>query len=187
MTFILEVIGTVTFAFAGAFVAIDYDLDWLGITLMAVTTACGGGMTRDIILGNTPPMMFRNPVYVAMAVVFAFVTMATLDAVGLAIFTIVGMQTAVNVGFADNMFLVCFVGVLSAVGGGLLRDVMVNRTPVVLAKEIYATASLAGSIVYYMSWGYMDDVVGSTIAMLLIFGIRMWSLKYDKNLPYVKK
>lgn len=206
MTFILEVIGTVTFAFAGAFVAIDYDLDWLGITLMAVTTACGGGMTRDIILGNTPPMMFRNPVYVAMAVVFAFATMAiykplvkskykddilfiinTLDAVGLAIFTIVGMQTAVNVGFADNMFLVCFVGVLSAVGGGLLRDVMVNRTPVVLAKEIYATASLAGSIVYYMSWGHMDDVVGSTIAMVLIFGIRMWSLKYNKNLPYVKK
>ncbi|MEG1782846.1 MAG: TRIC cation channel family protein, partial [Oscillospiraceae bacterium] len=63
MTFILEVIGTVTFAFAGALVAIDNDLDWLGINLMAVCTACGGGMTRDIILGNTPPMMFRNPVY----------------------------------------------------------------------------------------------------------------------------
>ena len=67
MTFILEVIGTVTFAFAGAFVAIDYDLDWLGIILMAACTACGGGMTRDIIIGNTPPMLFRNPIYVSMA------------------------------------------------------------------------------------------------------------------------
>ncbi|MEG1863513.1 MAG: trimeric intracellular cation channel family protein [Oscillospiraceae bacterium] len=206
MTFILEVIGTVTFAFAGALVAIDNDLDWLGINLMAVCTACGGGMTRDIILGNTPPMMFRNPVYVLIAVASAFITIAiykpliksrykndilfiinTLDAVGLAIFTIVGMQIASNVGFSDNGFLVCFVGVLSAVGGGLLRDIMVNRTPVILQKEIYATASMAGSLIYYFSWGFMDDIVGSGIAMVLIFGIRMWALRKNVNLPYVKK
>lgn len=206
MTFILEVIGTVTFAFSGAFVAIDYDLDWLGIIVLAVTTACGGGMTRDIILGNTPPMMFRNPIYVVMAVVVAFLTMAiykplvksrykndilfiinTLDAIGLAIFTIVGMNTASSVGFAENGFLVCFVGVLSAVGGGLLRDIMANRTPVVLSKEIYATASLAGALLYYFSWGYMDNAVGAGISMAIIFIIRMWALKNNKNLPYVKK
>lgn len=206
MTFILEVIGTVTFAFSGAFVAIDNDLDWLGINLLAVTTACGGGMTRDLILGNTPPMMFRNPIYVIIAIVSAFLTMAiykpltksrykndilfiinTLDAVGLAIFTIVGMQIASNVGFSDNGFLVCFVGVLSAVGGGLLRDIMANRTPVILQKEIYATASMVGSLIYYFSWGYMDDMVGSGIAMILIFIIRMWAMKKNVNLPYVKK
>ncbi len=206
VTFILEVIGTVTFAFSGAHVAIEHDLDWLGIVLMAATTACGGGMTRDIILGNTPPMMFRNPIYVGMAVVVAFITMAiygplmkskyrdkilfainTLDAVGLAIFTIVGMQTAVNVGFKDNMFLVCFVGVLSAVGGGLLRDVMVNRTPIVLSKEIYAMASLPGAIFYYISWNFLPDWAGTTLAILIIFGIRMWALKNNKNLPYVQK
>ena len=206
MTFILEVIGTVTFAFSGAYVAIEHDLDWLGIVLMACTTACGGGMTRDIMLGNTPPMLFRNPVYVSMAAVVAFITMFiykplmkskykddlmfiinTLDAVGLAIFTIVGMQTAVNVGFKDNMFLVCFMGVLSAVGGGLLRDIMVNRTPIVLSKEIYATASLPGAILYYLSWNITEGVAGAVVAILVIFGIRMWAMKNNKNLPYVEK
>ena len=74
MTFLLEMIGTVAFAFAGALVAIDNDLDLFGINLMAVMTACGGGMTRDLLLGNTPPMMFRNPVYVLSAVATAFLT-----------------------------------------------------------------------------------------------------------------
>ncbi|MBQ5324652.1 MAG: TRIC cation channel family protein, partial [Oscillospiraceae bacterium] len=123
--FILEVIGTVTFAFSGAYVAINQDLDWLGIVLMAVCTACGGGMTRDVIIDNTPANLFKNPTYVIMAVVTAFITIAlykslmthakrkkimfiidTLDAVGLAIFTVVGMQVAQGQGFGENAFLV---------------------------------------------------------------------------------
>ena len=206
MTFVLEVIGTVTFAFAGAFVAIDYDLDWLGIVLMAACTACGGGMTRDIIIGNTPPMLFRNPIYVSMAVVVAFLTMAiyrplvkskykdsilfiinTFDAIGLAIFTVVGMNTAVNAGYAENSFLVCFCGVLSAVGGGLLRDVMVNRKPIVLSQEIYATAAIIGSLVYHFAWKYIGQTVGASIALIVIFLIRMWAMKNKMNLPYVSK
>ncbi len=206
MTFILEVIGTVTFAFAGAFVAIDYDLDWLGIILMAACTACGGGMTRDIIIGNTPPMLFRNPIYVSMAVVVAFITMAiyrplvkskykesilftinTFDAIGLAVFTVVGMNTAVSVGYADNSFLVCFCGVLSAVGGGLLRDIMVNRTPIILSKDIYATAAIIGSIVYHFAWKMIGQTPGAYISMIVIFLIRMWAMKNKKNLPYVSK
>ena len=206
MTFILEVIGTVVFAFAGALVAIEHDLDWFGINCMAVVTATGGGMTRDIILGNTPPMMFRNPTYVIIAVVSAFITIAiykplsrskykdnilliinTLDAVGLAIFTIVGMQIASNVGFTDNAFLVCFVGVLSAVGGGLLRDIMVNRTPVILQREVYATASMIGSVLFFFTWGFMPEPIGAAISMLFIFGVRMWAIIKNVKLPYVKK
>ena len=74
IVFILEVIGTVTFAFSGAYVAINQDLDWLGIMLMACCTACGGGMTRDVIIDNTPANLFKNPTYVAMAAVVAFIT-----------------------------------------------------------------------------------------------------------------
>ncbi|MEG2929665.1 MAG: trimeric intracellular cation channel family protein [Oscillospiraceae bacterium] len=206
MTFILEVIGTVTFAFAGALVAIDNDLDMFGIICMAVVTATGGGMARDIILGSAPPMMFRNPVYVMMAVVSAFLTVAiykplikskfkdsildiinSLDAVGLAIFTIVGMNIAIGIGFEQNGFLVCFVGVLSAVGGGLIRDVMVSKTPVILQKEVYATASVVGSIIYFFGLKYMPSIACSTIAMAVIFGLRMWSLRKHINLPYVEK
>lgn len=206
LTFILEVIGTVSFAFAGALVAIEKDLDLFGITCMAVVTATGGGLARDVILGNVPPMMFRNPIYVIMAVGSAMLTVLAykplikskfkdnildiinaLDAIGLAIFTVVGMNIATQVGFGNNGFLVCFVGVLSAVGGGLFRDVMVNRTPVILQKEVYATASIVGSLIYFVGRGYTTEILCSSIAMLVIFALRMWSLRKNINLPYVEK
>ncbi len=206
MTFILELIGTVTFAFAGAMIAIENDLDFFGINCAAVATATGGGMTRDLILGNTPPMLFRDPTFFTIALISAFLTIGiykplteskykdnilliinTLDAIGLAIFTVVGMQLARNLGFGDNGFLVCFVGALSAVGGGLLRDIMINRTPTILHKEIYATASIIGSIVYYITWNIPNEIIATGIPMLLIFVIRMWSIIKGANLPHVKR
>ena len=206
LTFILEVIGTIAFAFAGALVAIDNDLDLFGIECMAVMTACGGGMTRDIILGNTPPMMFRNPVYVTMAVATGFLTViiyhkfiqslykdkildmvSILDAIGLAIFTIVGMDLAMQLGFS-GAFLICAMGVLTAVGGGLLRDVMVNVKPVILTKEVYATASMIGSVFYYfMLQTAVPAIVTTVIALVIIFGLRMWTIIKHINLPVVEK
>lgn len=206
MTFFLEVIGTIAFAFAGALVAIDNDLDLFGIECMAVMTACGGGMTRDIILGNTPPMMFRNPVYVTMAVVTGFLTViiynkfiqsrhkdrildmiSILDALGLAIFTIVGMDLAMQLGF-DGAFLICAMGVLTAVGGGLLRDVMVNVKPVILTKEVYATSSMIGSVFYYYALQTsLSPLIATIIALAIIFGLRMWTIIKHINLPVVEK
>lgn len=206
MTFFLEVIGTIAFAFAGALVAIDNDLDLFGIECMAVMTACGGGMTRDIILGNTPPMMFRNPVYVTMAVVTGFLTViiynkfiqsrhkdrildmiSILDALGLAIFTIVGMDLAMQLGF-EGAFLICAMGVLTAVGGGLLRDVMVNVKPVILTKEVYATSSMIGSVFYYYALQTsLSPLITTIIALAIIFGLRMWTIIKHINLPVVEK
>lgn len=206
MTFFLEVIGTIAFAFAGALVAIDNNLDLFGIECMAVMTACGGGMTRDIILGNTPPMMFRNPVYVTMAVVTGFLTViiynkfiqsrhkdrildmiSILDALGLAIFTIVGMDLAMQLGF-DGAFLICAMGVLTAVGGGLLRDVMVNVKPVILTKEVYATSSMIGSVFYYYALqASLSPLIATIIALAIIFGLRMWTIIKHINLPVVEK
>ena len=206
MTFFLEVIGTIAFAFAGALVAIDNDLDLFGIECMAVMTACGGGMTRDIILGNTPPMMFRNPVYVTMAVITGFLTViiyhkfiqsrhkdrildmiSILDALGLAIFTIVGMDLAMQLGF-EGAFLICAMGVLTAVGGGLLRDVMVNVKPVILTKEVYATSSMIGSVFYYYALQTsLSPLISTIIALAIIFGLRMWTIIKHINLPVVEK
>lgn len=206
MTFFLEVIGTIAFAFAGALVAIDNDLDLFGIECMAVMTACGGGMTRDIILGNTPPMMFRNPVYVTMAVITGFLTViiyhkfiqsrhkdrildmiSILDALGLAIFTIVGMDLAMQLGF-EGAFLICAMGVLTAVGGGLLRDVMVNVKPVILTKEVYATSSMIGSVFYYYALQTsLSPLIATIIALAIIFGLRMWTIIKHINLPVVEK
>ena len=206
MTFFLEVIGTIAFAFAGALVAIDNDLDLFGIECMAVMTACGGGMTRDIILGNTPPMMFRNPVYVTMAVITGFLTViiyhkfiqsrhkdrildmiSILDALGLAIFAIVGMDLAMQLGF-EGAFLICAMGVLTAVGGGLLRDVMVNVKPVILTKEVYATSSMIGSVFYYYALQTsLSPLIATIIALAIIFGLRMWTIIKHINLPVVEK
>ena len=206
MTFFLEVIGTIAFAFAGALVAIDNDLDLFGIECMAVMTACGGGMTRDIILGNTPPMMFRNPVYVTMAVVTGFLTVtiynkfiqsrykdrildmiSILDAIGLAIFTTVAMDLAIQLGH-ESGFLICAVGVITAVGGGLLRDMMCNVKPAVLTKDIYATASMVGAVAYFfMLKTAIPAVVSNFIALVLIFSMRMWAIVHNVNLPTIDK
>ncbi len=206
MTFILEVIGTITFAFTGAMIGIDNDLDFFGINCAAVVTATGGGMTRDLILGNTPPMVFRDPTFFTIALITSFITILMykslvkskykkhilliiniFDAIGLAIFTIVGMQLAFNLGYSENKFLICFVGALTAVGGGLLRDIMVNISPAILTKEIYATASITGAIVYSFTITMENEIISIGIPLISIFFIRMWAIIKGVNLPYVKK
>lgn len=206
LTFILDLIGAITFAFSGAYVAINFDMDWLGIVIMACTTACGGGLTRDIILGNIPANMFKDPTDVTVAMVVAFITIAlykplmkskfkehimfvinTLDAMGLAIFVVVGCNVAITCGHKENMFIICFCGVLTAVGGGMWRDVMVNRVPMIFSKEIYATAALPGAIIYYLSMDILGEAVATAITLIIVFGIRMWAIINKKNLPYVEK
>lgn len=204
-TTLFEVCGTIAFAFSGAFIAIECRLDIFGILCAAVVTATGGGMLRDVILGNTPPLMFRDPVYVILAAVIAFVTaiiyirlvrsrfrssifsiINVLDAVGLAVFTVVGMRTAITCGFGANAFLVCFVGVVSAVGGGVLRDLFAGRQPVIMQKEVYATASVAGSVLYYYLRLLLPDDLAAALSMAVIFAIRMWSVYRGWNLPFAK-
>ena len=207
ITFILEIIGTIAFAFSGAFVAIEYKLDMFGILSAAVVTATGGGAIRDILLGNTPPLLFTNPIYFIVSVCIAFITaiiyksliqsrfknhilgiIDLFDAIGLAVFTIVGMQTAITMGFDDNKFLVCFVGLVTAVGGGVLRDIFTCRQPIIMQKEIYATASVLGSIIYLIlgEINFIPEYAAAGVSMAVMFSIRMWSLKNDVNLPFAE-
>ena len=146
--FIVEIIGTVAFACSGAMVAIKKNLDLLGIIVLGVTTAVGGGMIRDILIGIHPPALFTNPVYVMAAFVavlclFLIIkcrcitiealsslwyerVMNILDAVGLGAFTVVGIDTAITAGFGEYNFLMIFLGVITGVGGGVLRDIMAS-------------------------------------------------------------
>lgn len=149
MVFILELIGTVAFAFSGCMVANSKKMDIFGVWVLGTVTAVGGGAVRDVLLGIFPPNMFRHGSYVAVATltvalwllmaarngtvsraIFKKLTwiMDISDSIGLGIFAVVGSQTAINVGYGDNWFLVIFVGVMTGVGGGLLRDVMANMT-----------------------------------------------------------
>ena len=203
--FLIEAIGTIAFASSGAMTAIRKRLDLLGIIILGETTAVGGGMLRDILLGRVPPSLFINPVYVIMAFVTVLIlffiirfnqqimtgpyivayekSMNIFDAVGLAAFTVTGIDTAAMAGYGEYHFLSIFLGVLTGVGGGVLRDIMAGQTPYILKKHVYACASLAGAIFYV----YLSGALGSNAAMvtgaLLVIAIRLLATKYCWDLP----
>ena len=206
LLFMIEMIGTVAFACSGAMVAIQKDLDLLGILVLGVTTACGGGMIRDLLIGSTPPTLFIHPVYVAVAaastlILFLFVrflhssrnilqsalydsALSLMDAVGLGAFTVVGINTAISAGFEKYRFFLVFLGVITGVGGGILRDIMANETPAILKKHIYACASLAGALLYTYTRGLSRELSMVCSALLVVI-IRILARKYRWNLPHV--
>lgn len=163
---ILEMIGTVAFAISGALVAFNAHMDLFGIVVLGVITATGGGILRDILLGvSLLPLAFCNPLYVAAAAVTSIIvfialyfwcafswmkdtnslrtTLLVLDSLGLAIFTVMGVNLPGDC-LKKNRFLCVFSGVVTGVGGGLLRDMTVNAPPYIFSKHIYAIASIIG-------------------------------------------
>ena len=206
---IVELIGTVAFACSGAMVAIERRLDLLGIIVLGVITAVGGGMIRDILIGVQPPSLFVHPIYVvtalaAVLVLFCImkfggvyqqllssegyeVMMNVLDAIGLGVFTVVGMDTAMKAGYEDYRFLTVFLGVITGVGGGILRDIMAVQAPYVLKKHIYACASLAGALCYMWLLPRMDRDGAVVVSACLVVAIRVLARKYRWNLPRINR
>ena len=204
VVFALEMIGTVVFSISGGLVGIERGLDYFGIPVLSMTTAVGGGMLRDLILGKTPPSMFTNPVYVFVAIVTSslmlfllhrygnfvengkFVSFMGLinffDALGLGIFTIIGVNSALDSGY-HNTFLAVFVGVMTGVGGGMLRDIMVRRTPLVLRREIYAVAAIPGAWIYYYLQAFLPKILCMLLCASLIVVLRLTSIRFHWNLP----
>ena len=201
----VELIGTAAFASSGALVAIRKDMDLLGVLALALTTAVGGGFIRDLVLGIHPPRMFENGTYAAVALATALIlfvaayrsggsfsgdrldryerTMNFLDALGLGIFTVVGINTAVSAGMGDNTFLLVFVGMATGVGGGLIRDVLAREMTFILVKEIYACASLAGALLYIACMGRVPEAPLVALATAVVVAIRMSAVRYNWNLP----
>jgi uncharacterized membrane protein YeiH len=193
MVFILELIGTVAFAFSGCMVANSKKMDIFGVWVLGTVTAVGGGAVRDVLLGIFPPNMFRNGIYVAVATatVVLWLVMAARkgavsrllftrltrvmdfsDSIGLGIFAVVGSKTAIVNGYGDNWFLVIFVGVLTGVGGGLLRDVMADTTPMIFRKRIYAIAAMAGSMIYVILLKWLPESGAMLLGTVTVFTIR---------------
>ena len=205
--FILEVVGTIAFALAGAMIAIEKNMDIFGVNVLGLTTAVGGGMIRDLILGIHPPNMFRNPVYAILAVcvssllfimIYYFKRHMTYkfriiydkailisDALGLGIFTVVGINTGMNEGQNGTVLLI-FIGVLTGVGGGMLRDMMAGMTPFIFVKHVYACASIAGAVTYIYLHRVVEEVPAMAIGASVVFVIRMFAAHYKWNLPRIK-
>ena len=204
----IELIGVAAFAVSGAMTAIEKGADIFGVLFLAVITALGGGVIRDILLGLLPPVMFTNYEYVLLSLISGLVVFLdayirrdkyrqvldkldsavnVFDAVGLAVFTVSGMDIAINSCGLGNPILIISLGMTTGVGGGMLRDVLTNRMPRVLCKRVYAVASLCGAgVCYIMLYLGVNRMLASVTAMLLIFALRICATKYRWNLPQAK-
>lgn len=206
LIYALEIIGAAAFAVSGAMAALEHDADIFGVIFLAVVTALGGGVIRDLLLGVTPPKMFVSYVYLAVAAVAALVVFADayirrekyrkhrdkldsinnmFDAVGLAVFTVSGMNTAMQQ--SDNVLLILVLGMSTGVGGGMLRDMMINKMPKVLRKRVYAVASLLGGGVYYGLFALgVHETIAAVSGMALIIVLRVLATVYKWNLPAIR-
>lgn len=199
---VLELAGTVSFSASGALTALRKRMDLFGVCMMGLTTAVGGGVIRDLVLGRTPPATFRNPIYAAFAVCTALVlflpsvqrqmernpkaydlVMLAMDTLGLGIFTVVGVRAAWVSMQAPPLFLLAFVGVITGVGGGVLRDVLAGDVPYIFVKHIYATASLAGALTCALLWSHTTEIAAMVAGMGVVSLIRGLSAHYHWNLP----
>ena len=187
------------FAVTGAFKAIEHKADIVGIIILATITGVAGGTIRDVILGKDLPNSLIDPSYVIITVASAIIifllhskmkkhwnVFLKFDAIGLGVFTVIGATFAYNM-FGLNFLVIILSGMLTAIGGGILRDVFVTQTPIVFVKELYASASFLGAAVFYIVILLTSDVYAGTISgLLLATGLRMVAMKYNWNLPKVK-
>lgn len=208
--FLLEIIGTIAFASSGAMMGIRKNMDIFGINVLGITTAVGGGCIRDLLLGIHPPKMFQNFSYVGTAIATSCLLfllcylkqeilessfleryerlMSTLDAVGLGIFTVMGIRTAMELeqGHQQNLFLLVFVGVATGIGGGMLRDIMAGNTPFVFVKHVYACAALLGAFLYIFLLHYLPEIAAMLISSTTVVVIRILAAHYRWNLPRIR-
>ncbi len=205
MIFFLEIIGTIAFAISGAVVGIEKKMDVFGVSILATATAVGGGIIRDLILGVTPPAAFRAPVYALSAFaigIAVFVVEANklfrnrpksydtvllwMDSIGLGIFTVSGIEAAYASGAGVNAFLLVSVGVITGVGGGILRDIMARNIPFIFVKHFYASASLIGAIVCVLLRRFLGDAPCMFIGAGLILVLRIMAARFRWKLPRIR-
>lgn len=207
--FVLEIAGVVAFAITGVITALEKKFDIFGALVLGVITSVGGGIVRDMILGYLPPAAFRDPVYAITAIIVSLAVFIIayflgarikkhfdfysqiiniFDSIGLSVFVIGGVNAAISCGHGDNMFLAVFVGTLTGVGGGVMRDIMAGKLPKILRKRVYALAAIIGAIIYYLLITY--NIGSSALAVIVGAGsvliIRILATIFRWNLPTVK-
>lgn len=205
---IMEWIGTISFAVSGSLVAIRHSLDLFGVLTVGTITAFGGGIMRDMMIGNVPPKIFSNPIILTVAIVISAVVFLIayfcrnnfdelskkidtiniiFDALGLAAFSITGIEVARLVLSEDKTLLIIIMGVITGVGGGVLRDVLVNEKPYILTKHIYAVVSVVGCLIYCGLSIYLGYTVFATIFVLsFTVIIRLLAAKLRWKLPRIE-
>lgn len=196
----LDIIGVFVFAISGCVIAASKRMDYFGIGLIGMITAIGGGTVRDLILGASPVAWVGNGEYIiiiglaCLTTIFAYKWVAKwskviflFDALGIATCSVLGTQKALD--FGCNWVTACLFGVITAVFGGIIRDVICNRIPLILRKEVYATACLAGALLYcFLGYVMGEEYKGfqTLISMLVILVLRVMAVKRKWHVPVMK-
>ena len=192
---LIEICGTFSFAVSGAFFAMEKKLDPFGVLIISFVTAIGGGTLRDLMIGHFPVGWLRNGTITMVIFVAALASMLfdkwlkkinrtlfLFDALGLGLFTIVGIELAMQLHLGIGVCIA--LGTITASFGGVIRDVLLNNVPLIFRKEIYALASIAGGLIYFaLKEIAIDEDISKIICILLIFAIRLVAVKFKLALP----
>lgn len=209
--FYIELMGIIAFSISGAMEAIKNKFDFLGVIILGIVTATGGGIIRDIVIGIIPPLSFRRGLNIYLAIISSIVVflyslfnedinnktvskvyeraLVYTDAIGLGVFTITSMQIAYGVNPNHSAVLYVFVGVISGIGGGIIRDLLTDTTPYILQRHVYASASLVGSILFHLFTVYsrIYNQIIMLICISIVILIRLLAYHYKWNLPKATK
>lgn len=207
---IIEFIGIVSFSISGAIVAIDKEMDFVGVVIMSVLTSFGGGIMRDLVIGRTPVFFTSMPIEIAVSVmvavmVFLFAKICErwylkneenikrinnyIDALGLGAFAVSGVKICIDSYAEKGAFMAIMMGCFTAVGGGAIRDVCLRDVPFIFRKRIYAAAALAGSSLYYLfseillSDGRGGQIISLVIGVSTVVLIRVAATVFRLNFP----
>jgi uncharacterized membrane protein YeiH len=192
----LDLFGTMAFAVTGALKAVEHRLDIFGVIFLAAITGLAGGIIRDVVLGRIPPTGISELSFVSIAVTTAIAVFflyprikgqlglfLIFDAVGLGVFTIIGATIALNI-YGFNILLMVFAGMITAIGGGIIRDALVNETPLVFRKELYASISFVGVLLYsLLIYVGVNLDISSIFCIVLVTFARILAIHYKWNLP----
>ncbi len=199
---ILEMIGIVSFAASGAMTAMKKHMDLFGVIVLGLAPSIAGGIVRDVILGNTPPLPLLKPAYTIVAAstsiiifipwvrhrvmrkehIFEYI-LFLMDSIGLGVFTVMGIWAALDFAPDSRGFLLVFVGVLTGVGGGMIRDVLAGDIPYILVKHIYACASIVGAVSCVLLRKVMPLYLAMIIGCALVLTVRLLAAHYRWNMP----
>ena len=195
MIYLLDLFGVAVFAITGSLAAGKKQLDLFGVVVLAIVTALGGGTLRDVTLGAYPIFWTAQPVYVYVAVAASILTFGSArfhrptgglllvaDAFGLAVFTVIGTSKALALGASPSIAII--MGIMTGVAGGMVRDILSGEIPLILRREIYATASLCGAVVFVMLARLVPVENLNTIAAIaVILALRLAAIKWKLSLP----
>ena len=204
--YMFDMIGTIAFAVSGALVGVARKMDIFGMAVLALATAIGGGIVRDVLLGYFPPNSLQNVVYVTVVLAVTVIVFLIYnsryrkhamgprsrasyllaDALGLASFTVTGASAGFKL-YPELPIFIVLLGTITAVGGGIIRDMLAQRIPSVLKEDVYALPSIIGGIVYYLMVTSSWDSMAVYGAFTVVLVIRLLAIKYNWSLPKVGK